>query len=155
MNEFKIVLASSLPHEQRVIVEANELGVKVVALKTFIDSNPVFEKLEMDEKERLRLQYNLMKSYFEILEKRILNFKDLVPFEEKEPTFGELAVGLSFNPSAMSDVDYVKTLFAKVIDMCNGISAFTYLGNTNKGMAIRACIEAKMCVVNLITFKEK
>ena len=155
MNEFKIVLASSLTHEQRVIVEANELSVKVVALKTFIDSNPVFEKLEMDEKERLHLQYNLMKSYFEILEKRILNFKDLVPVEEKEPTFGELAVELSFNPSRLSDVDKVKRAFANLIDMCNNISTFTYLGNTLKGMAIRACIEAQMGVVKLITFKEK
>lgn len=88
-NNFKIVLASSLPHQQRVIIEANELGVKIVALKTFIDSNPIFEKLEMDEKQRLHLQYNLMKSYFEVLEKRILNFENLIPSEQ-------LAVGLSF-----------------------------------------------------------
>ena len=71
-----------------------------------------------------------------------------------EPTFGELAVGLSFNPSALPEVDRVKSSFAQIIDLCNDVSTFTYLGNTLKGMAIRACIEAQMCVVKLITFKE-
>lgn len=75
--------------------------------------------------------------------------------ETPEPTFGEIAVGLSFNPSNLSDVDKVKRAFADLIDMCNNISTFTYLGNTLKGMAIRACIEAQMAVVKLITFKEK
>ena len=75
--------------------------------------------------------------------------------KERELTFGELAVGITFNPSAMSDVDKVKRGFAQIIDLCNDISTFTYLGNTFKGMAIRACIEAQMAVVKLITFKEK
>lgn len=88
-NTFKIELASKLPHEQRVIVEANELGIKTFALKTFIDSNPIFEKLEMDEKERLHLQYNLMKSYWEILEKRIQNFKDLISDKKEGLIFEE------------------------------------------------------------------
>lgn len=86
-NTFKIELASKLPHEQRVIVEANELGIKTFALKTFIDSNPIFEKLEIDEKNRLHLQYNLMKSYWEILEKRIQNFKDLISDKREGLTF--------------------------------------------------------------------
>lgn len=72
-----------------------------------------------------------------------------------EPTFGELAVGLSFNPSALSKVDEVKRAFAGLIDTCHNISTFTYLGHTLKGMAIRVCIEAQMAVVKLITFKEK
>jgi hypothetical protein len=74
---------------------------------------------------------------------------------DREPTFGELAVGLSFNPSQLSDVDKVKRAFANLIDTCSDISTFTYLGNTLKGMAIRACIEAQMAVVKLVTFKEK
>lgn len=71
-----------------------------------------------------------------------------------ERTFGELAVGINFNPSELSDVDKVKRDFANVIDLCNNTSTFTYLSNTLKGMAIRACIQAQMCVVKLITFKE-
>jgi hypothetical protein len=74
---------------------------------------------------------------------------------DREPTFGELAVGLSFNPSNLSEVDKVKRAFASLIDTCSDISTFTYLGNTLKGMAIRACIEAQMAVVKLVTFKEK
>lgn len=35
---------------------------------------------------------------------------------ERELTFGERAVGLTFNPSNMSDVDKLKKLFAEVID---------------------------------------
>ena len=73
---------------------------------------------------------------------------------DHEKTFGELAVGISFNPSELSDVDKVKRDFANVIDLCNNTSTGTYLGNTLKGMAIRACIQAQMCVVKLITFKE-
>lgn len=72
----------------------------------------------------------------------------------KYPTFGEKAVGLQFNPSQLSDVDKVKRAFADIIDKCNDIQCTSYLGNTLKGMAIRACIEAQMAVVKLITFKE-
>jgi hypothetical protein len=36
--------------------------------------------------------------------------------EDRAPTFGERAVGLSFNPSGMSDVDKLKKLYANVID---------------------------------------
>lgn len=82
-------------------------------------------------------------------------FEDVEDDVNREPTFGELAVGLSFNPSNLSDVDKVKRSFAGLIDTCYNLSTFTYLGNTLKGMAIRACIEAQMAVVKLITFKEK
>lgn len=69
-------------------------------------------------------------------------------------TFGELAVGLSFNPSQMPEVDEVKRAFAKIIDQMNAIETSSYLGNTFKGMAIRALIEAKCMTVQLLTFKE-
>lgn len=36
--------------------------------------------------------------------------------DEQSQTFGERAVGLSFNPSGMSDVDKLKKLYADVID---------------------------------------
>lgn len=35
---------------------------------------------------------------------------------DREQTFGERAVGLSFNPSQMGDVDKLKKLYANVID---------------------------------------
>lgn len=36
----------------------------------------------------------------------------------QEPTYGEKAVGLDFNPSGDPDVTKVKTLFAEIIDLC-------------------------------------
>lgn len=35
---------------------------------------------------------------------------------ERSLTFGEKAVGLTFNPSNMGDVDKLKTLYAQIID---------------------------------------
>jgi hypothetical protein len=39
--------------------------------------------------------------------------------EERTLTFGEKAVGLSFNPSGMSDVDKLKKAYAEIIDHMN------------------------------------
>lgn len=72
----------------------------------------------------------------------------------EELTFGQKAVGLTFNPSGNEKVDKVKQSFADIIDMIEDITALSYLGNTLKGMAIRACIKAQMAVVKYITFKE-
>lgn len=71
---YKVETKSELPHQQRVIDEANELGVKVDALSSFINSNPIFHKLNINEIERLRHQRYIMQSYFKILKERIDNF---------------------------------------------------------------------------------
>ncbi len=36
--------------------------------------------------------------------------------EERAQTYGERAVGLSFNPSGMGDVEILKQAYAKIID---------------------------------------
>ena len=71
-----------------------------------------------------------------------------------ELTFGQKAVGLTFNPSGDELVNKVKQSFADLIDIANGVETSSYLGNTLKGMAIRGCIEAQMALVKLITYKE-
>lgn len=38
---------------------------------------------------------------------------------ERELTYGERAVGLTFNPSGNEKVNEIKTLYAKIIDICN------------------------------------
>jgi len=38
-------------------------------------------------------------------------------------TYGEQAVGLSFNPSGDHDVERIKKLYAEVIDFCNDARA--------------------------------
>lgn len=48
--------------------------------------------------------------------------------DSREMTFGEKAVGLTFNPSGMSDVDKLKKLYADVID---------HMGDFRKGYIAR------------------
>jgi hypothetical protein len=38
---------------------------------------------------------------------------------DEKPTFGQKAVGASFNPSALPQVDRLKALYAEIIDICN------------------------------------
>ena len=72
---YKIEKTSELAHEQRVIVEANELGIKIIALDSFIETNPFFSKINLHEQIRMGEQVFVMKQYFEILKQRIYNFK--------------------------------------------------------------------------------
>lgn len=69
------------PHEQRVIVEANELRTKINALAAFIDSER-FDALEFQQKLLLREQLDAMTAYDHILMKRITLF---APVPEPEP----------------------------------------------------------------------
>lgn len=62
------------PHQQRVVDELNELQVKIDALSNFIDANDSFKNLDWDEKVRMVLQRNAMKSYADILQQRISAF---------------------------------------------------------------------------------
>jgi hypothetical protein len=65
-----------LPHQQRVVDEAEELGVKAKALSYFISYSPIFPTLDSAEQERLKLQNDVMWQYWEILEERIEAFKN-------------------------------------------------------------------------------
>ena len=49
------------------------------------------------------------------------NERDETITEQRELTFGEKAVGLTFNPGGNPDVDKVKTLYAEIIDEINKI----------------------------------
>ena len=75
-----------------------------------------------------------------------------------EQTFGQKAVGVvvtqGLENTQVDKVTEVKTTFAKIIDTVNDIEVKSYLGNTLKGMAIRACIEASSMVVRIIVHKE-
>lgn len=162
-NNLKITSISTLPHEQRVIVEANELGIKTHNLSVFINTNPIFEKLSSGEAERLTLQYNLMKSYFEILEKRIEHFSGLIAeeFIEKttpELTFGQKLVGLNFNPSGDDSVGQVKQKFADVADIigdpATDIERRSWTFNAFRTYALTTLLGAQMAVVKLLTFRD-
>lgn len=61
------------PHQQRVVDEKRDLDDKGVKLEAFFN-NPVFEKLDSDEQNRLREQHIVMQSYSAILAERIAAF---------------------------------------------------------------------------------
>lgn len=78
-----------------------------------------------------------------------------------ELTFGEKAVGLTFNPSNDSDVQAIKVAFAKVIDICNDMrSAPLKDGQTDNkernrmaSIAITEAQTAQMWAVKATTWK--
>ena len=61
-------------HQQRVVIEKEELDKKANALSGFIGLNPVFETLDPAEQERLKEQNDIMWQYSEILGARIAAF---------------------------------------------------------------------------------
>lgn len=62
------------PHQQRVVDEKSELDEKLEKLASFIQENPIFEKLEEEDKDLLLLQQSSMAEYSVILSKRIARF---------------------------------------------------------------------------------
>ena len=63
-----------LEHQQRVVIEKEELGTKANALSVFIGSSPLFLKAEPEEQERMKEQCETMWELSEILGKRIEHF---------------------------------------------------------------------------------
>jgi len=61
------------PYQQRVVDEHNDLAEKAKALYMFF-TNKVFETLDTDEQELLKMQYYTMMVYAGILQKRIAKF---------------------------------------------------------------------------------
>jgi hypothetical protein len=78
---------------------------------------------------------------------------------ERALTFGEKAVGLTFNPSNDTDVDTVKRQFAAVIDMMDELRRTA--GAANRGemgrlasIAITEAQTAQMWAVKALTWKD-
>lgn len=71
-------------------------------------------------------------------------------------TYGEKAVGLSFNPSKDSDVDTLKGLYAEIIDKLNDIRNTE--GRSEKArlasVAITEAQTAQMWAFKAITWKD-
>lgn len=62
-----------LPHQQRVIEEKQNLQEKYVKLRDFL-STEIFNSLIKEEQDDLFKQYNVMKDYIDILDRRINRF---------------------------------------------------------------------------------
>lgn len=70
-------------------------------------------------------------------------------------TYGEKAVGLTFNPGGNQKVDEIKKLYASIIDICNDLR--TEAGQGEKGrllsVAITEAQTAQMWAVKGITYQ--
>ena len=75
-----------------------------------------------------------------------------------EQTFGQKAVGVvvtqGLDDVKIDKVTSAKKTFSEIIDTVNDIEVKSYLGNTLKGMAVRACIVASSAVVRMLVHKE-
>lgn len=71
---YKIETTSEVEYQQRVIDEANELGVKIEALNEFMTTSEIYKALTFEEKSRFIKQDVYMKMYFDVLADRISNF---------------------------------------------------------------------------------
>lgn len=70
-------------------------------------------------------------------------------------TYGEKAVGLSFNPSGDKDVERVKKLYAEVIDFCYNAGARTNGERARLfSVATTDAQAAQMWAVKAITWKD-
>lgn len=71
-------------------------------------------------------------------------------------TFGEKAVGLTFNPSGDSRVHRAKTLCAELIDMLDlpPETPSSWVSSVFRTAAFNAIIAAQMAVVKYLTWKE-
>jgi hypothetical protein len=80
---------------------------------------------------------------------------------DRKLTFGEKAVGLTFNPSNDLDVQAIKEAFAKTIDLCNdALTAPLKPGMTDNNernrmlkVAITNAQTAQMWAVKAVTWK--
>ena len=72
---YKLVPGSDLPpHQQRVLNEKMELDLRISALDPFIDRNPIFASLPVEEQARLKRQLDIMHELSSILGERISQF---------------------------------------------------------------------------------
>lgn len=70
-------------------------------------------------------------------------------------TYGEKAVGLTFNPSSLSDVDEIKAKCASIIDSLNNLREKAIDGEVKAQytLAIRKIQEGQMWGVKAVTWK--
>ena len=74
---------------------------------------------------------------------------------DRAPTFGEKAVGLSFNPSGDMDVHRIKEQFAAVIDTMNNMRNANESGESKRmfSVAITEAQTAQMWAVKAVTYR--
>lgn len=70
-------------------------------------------------------------------------------------SYGEKAVGITFNPGGDDKVNEVKALYAKIIDLCNDMKTPGYSEQGRLlSIAITQAQDAQMWAVKAITWKD-
>jgi len=74
---------------------------------------------------------------------------------DKPLSFGERAVGLSFNPSGDENINHIKKLYAQIIDFCSDARDDTTDGEKKRlwSVAITEAQTAQMWAVKAITWQ--
>ena len=67
-------MANMMSHQQRVVAESEELGVKLTKLQVFLKSE-MFKTLPLGECMRLARQADYMEGYLQVLRERIAAFR--------------------------------------------------------------------------------
>lgn len=90
------------------------------------------------------------------------SLKNLKKENMEELTFGQKAVGLTFNPSGEDNVTKAKQLMAEAIDLLekdhaektdNGIMTSSWTRNVFRTAAFNAIVAAQMALVKYLTWK--
>ena len=83
---------------------------------------------------------------------------DVVENAERPQTFGEKAVGITFNPSGSNEVYEAKMLAAKQIDLLEKVhiklANTSWVRNVLRTQAFNLIIQAQMALVKYITWKD-
>jgi len=76
--------------------------------------------------------------------------------EQPGQTFGQKAVGLSFNPSGSARVEKIKQLYAEIIDEMNALRLQSESGEVKRhcSVAITDAETAQMRAVKALTWKD-
>ena len=106
---------------------------------------------ELEQEQELELELLNFSIYFPPI------FMDSpTPVDPQPLTFGQKAVGLTFNPSGDMDVVAVKEAFSHAIDLCNDLRIKA--GHGEKGRLLSVAITeaqgAQMWAVKAITWKD-
>lgn len=133
----------------RLKEEASTLSERIQKLSDFQKSDR-FELLNQTHQSLLNRQLMFMKMYLGILERRLM-----ILIHDQEPglTFGEAAVGLSFNPSFMPEVDQCKAIHAMAIDQMNDLRNADGTKARHASVAITDLETAQMRAVKALTWR--
>lgn len=138
----------------RLLQEKNELGDRLEKLKAFLDKGaPSASEKQANWMARQR---DAMQSYYDML---VVRVKDLelegITASQPVVTYGQKAVGISFNPSNDDQVYKAKSSYASVIDQMNDLRSASSDPEVKRlaSVAITEAQGAQMWAVRAITWK--